>query len=113
MRIKAGRFYGGTLDAPRTNVIVTIEKAKIAAIEPAADGAKADREAAAVVPGLINAHAHLEMNGEAQSLGVHVLRNQEQRLLACVESAQKGLRAGVTTIRDLGSSARNNIEMRN
>ena len=112
LRIKTGRLYDGSLDAPRTNVVVTIEGTKIAAIEPA-DGKNADREAAAVVPGLINAHAHLEMNGEAQSLGVHVLRNQEQRLLACVESAQKGLRAGVTTIRDLGSSARNNIEMRN
>jgi len=113
MRIKAGRFYDGTLDAPRTNVIVTIEKAKIAAIEPAADGAKADREAAAIVPGLINAHAHLEMNGEPQTLTVFIVKNEEQRLLSAVASAQKALRAGVTALRDLGSSARNNVEVRN
>jgi imidazolonepropionase-like amidohydrolase len=112
LRIKTGRLYDGSLGAPRANVVLTIDGAKIAAIEPA-DGKSADREVAAIVPGLINAHAHMEMNGEPQSLGVHVMRNQEQRLLACVESAQKGLRAGVTTIRDLGSSARNNIEMRN
>ncbi|HTX02527.1 MAG TPA: amidohydrolase family protein [Candidatus Acidoferrales bacterium] len=113
MRIKTGRFYDGTLEAPRTNVIVTIDKAKIAAIEPAGDGAKADREAAAITPGLINAHAHLEMNGEPQTLTVFIVKNEEQRLLSAVASAQKALRSGVTALRDLGSSARNNVEVRN
>lgn len=112
MRIRTGKLYDGTLDPPRTNVVLTIAEGRVLSIEPS-DGASADREAAAIVPGLINAHAHLEMNGEGQTLRVHLLRNEEQRLLACIESAQKGLRAGVTAIRDLGSSARNNVEVRN
>ena len=112
MRIRTGKLYDGSLDAPRTNVIVTVEGTQVVSIEPAA-GASADREAAAITPGLINAHAHLEMNGEPQTLSVFILRNEEQRLLACVESARKGLHAGVTAVRDLGSSARNNIEVRN
>jgi imidazolonepropionase-like amidohydrolase len=111
LRIKTGRLYDGTLDAPRTNVVVTIEGERIASIDPA-DGVRADREVAAVVPGLINAHGHLEMNGEAQSLTVHILRRPDERLLACIESARKGLRAGVTTIRDLGGSDRNAIAVR-
>jgi imidazolonepropionase-like amidohydrolase len=112
LRIRAGRLYDGTLDPPRTNVVVTVVEGRITGIEPA-DGVAADREVAAVVPGLINAHAHLEMNGEPQTLSVHVLRNPEQRLLACVENAQKGLRAGVTSLRDLGASSRDAIEVRN
>lgn len=113
MRIKTGKFYDGTLDAPRANVIVTIDEGKVVAVEPAGDGAKADREAAAIVPGLINAHAHLEMGGEPQTLTVFIVRNEEQRLLACVANAQKALRSGVTALRDLGSSAHNNVETRN
>ena len=112
MRIRTGKFYDGTLDAPKSNVILTIRDGKLQSVEPA-DGAASDREAAAVVPGLINAHAHMEMNGEGQTLRVHIMRNEEQRLLACVESAQKGLRAGVTALRDLGSSGHNNVEVRN
>lgn len=110
-RIRTGKLYDGSLDPPRTNVTLAIGDGRVLSIEPA-DGA-ADREAAAIVPGLINAHAHMEINGEGQTLRVFLLRNKEQRLLACVESARKGLQAGVTALRDLGSSARNNVEVRN
>jgi imidazolonepropionase-like amidohydrolase len=111
LRVRTGKLYDGSLAAPRDNVIVTIEGTQIVSIEPA-DGKSADREAAALVPGLINAHAHLEMNGEAQSLATHRMRNEDQRLIACIESAQKALRARVTTLRDLGSTRRNSIEVR-
>ncbi|MGH7661700.1 MAG: amidohydrolase family protein [Vulcanimicrobiaceae bacterium] len=112
LKIRTGKFYDGTLDQPRSNVIVTIEDERIASVAPA-DGAKPDREAAAIVPGLINAHAHLEFNGEPNVLSVVVLLTSEQKLMACVENARKTLRAGVTAVRDLGSSGRNNIEARN
>jgi imidazolonepropionase-like amidohydrolase len=111
LRIRTGRFYDGTLSPPRTNVVVTVAEGKVASVE-AADSAAADREAAAVVPGLINAHAHLEMNGEAQTLAVYRLMSQEHRLLRCVESARQALYAGVTSMRDLGASVRNAIEVR-
>lgn len=112
LRIRTGKLYDGSLDPPKTNVVVTISEGKIASIEPA-DGKIADREAAAVTPGMINAHAHLETNGEPDVFGVYVVRTAEQRLLACVENARKALHAGVTAMRDLGSSGRNNIEIRN
>lgn len=112
LRIRAGKLYDGSLRAPKTNVIVTIEGTKITSIE-AADGARVDREAAAISPGLINAHAHLEANGEPNILGVYVLMNAEQKLFACIDHARKALHAGVTALRDLGSSGRNNIAVRN
>jgi imidazolonepropionase-like amidohydrolase len=112
LRIRTGKFYDGSLDAPKTNVVVTIEGTKIASIEPA-DGNKADREAAAISPGLINCHAHLETNGEPDVFGVYVITNAEQKLLACVENARKALHGGVTATADLGSSGRNSISVRN
>jgi imidazolonepropionase-like amidohydrolase len=112
LKIRAGKFYDGTLDPPRSNVVVTIEDERITSVAPA-DGAKADREAAAIVPGLINAHAHLEFNGQPNVVSVVVLLSPEQKLLACVENARKSLHAGVTAIRDLGSAGSNNIEVRN
>ena len=112
LKIRAGKFYDGTLDPPRSNVVVTIEGERIASIAPA-DGAKADREAAALAPGLINAHSHLEFNGQPNVVSVVVLLSPEQKLLACVENARKALHAGVTAIRDLGSAGSNNIEVRN
>ena len=111
LRIRTGLLYDGTLDPPRPNVVVTIAGGKIESIEPA-DGAQSDREAAALVPGLVNAHVHLEMNGEPNVLSVYVLRTPTQTTLACVENAQKGLRAGVTTVRDLGATESNAVEVR-
>ena len=111
LRIKTGLLYDGSLDPPRPNVVVMVAEGKIVSIEPA-DGAQSDREVAAIVPGLINAHVHLEMNGEPNTLSVYVLRTKAQITLACVENAQKGLRAGVTTVRDLGATESNAIEVR-
>ncbi len=61
-------------------------------------------DAACVIPGLINAHVHLEMSGEAQTQSVFVLTTPVQRALVAAENARKTLAAGVTAVRDLGSS---------
>src|SRR5271166_1493599 len=111
LRIRTGLLYDGSLDPPRANVVVTLAGGKITAIE-AADGVASDREAAALVPGLINAHAHVEMNGEPNTLSVYQLRTPTQTSLYSMENAQKGLRAGVTTLRDLGATASNGVEVR-
>jgi imidazolonepropionase-like amidohydrolase len=69
-------------------------------------------EAACVVPGLINAHAHLEMSGEAQTTSVFVLTTPIQRAYASAENARKALHAGVTTIRDLGGTSSLAVDLR-
>jgi imidazolonepropionase-like amidohydrolase len=61
-------------------------------------------EAPCVVPGLINAHAHLETSGEPQITTVFVLTTPTQRALTCAANARKALFAGVTSMRDLGST---------
>ncbi len=69
-------------------------------------------EAACVVPGLINAHVHLEACGETQTMTVFVLTTPTQRALACASNARKSLEAGVTTVRDLGSTEKLSIDTR-
>lgn len=110
MIIRAGVFYDGTLDPARTNVDLVIEGGVVREVRPA--GGERDHEAACVTPGLVNAHVHLEMSGEADTMGALAALNPQQRLLRAVENAQKSLRAGVTTVRDLGGSANNAIEIR-
>jgi imidazolonepropionase-like amidohydrolase len=102
MIVRAGIFYDGTLDAPQRNVDLVIEGEKVSAIRPASG--TCDLETACVTPGLVNAHAHLEMSGEPDTMAFCATSTQNQRLLRAVENARKSLEAGVTTIRDVGSS---------
>jgi imidazolonepropionase-like amidohydrolase len=108
--IRAGVLYDGTLEHPRENVDVVIEDGIIREIRSA--GGAHDREAACVTPGLVNAHVHLEMSGEPDTMGALAALTPQQRLLRAVENASKSLRGGVTTVRDLGGSTNNAIEVR-
>jgi imidazolonepropionase-like amidohydrolase len=102
MIVRAGVLYDGTLEPPKRNVDLVIEEGRIAEIR-AADG-EYDRSAACVTPGLVNAHAHLEATGEPDMMAMIANTTPHQRLLRAVSNARKTLRAGITTIRDVGSS---------
>lgn len=104
MIVRAGVFYDGTLEPPRRNVDLEIADGTIAAVRNAADGVTPDRACACVTPGLVNAHVHLEMDGEADTMGALARLSQNERVLRAVENAAKTLRAGVTSVRDVGSS---------
>jgi len=104
MIVRVGIFYDGTLEPPKTNVDLVIEGGRIAEIR-AASG-QCDVEAACVTPGLVNAHAHLEASGEPDMMGMIQTTTPNQRLLRAVQNACKSVKAGVTTIRDVGSSNR-------
>jgi len=113
LAIRCGLLYDGTAAPPRRNATLLIERGRIARIVNNDEKIGADRtlEAAAVTPGLINAHCHLEMSGEPD-LGVFVLMTPIQRTLVSAENARKALHAGVTTVRDLGGADSNAIELR-
>jgi imidazolonepropionase-like amidohydrolase len=102
---------------PRRNGVLVIEGDRIAEIGERVAGAdKTDGtrvlEGACIVPGLINAHAHLEMSGEAQTTSVFVLTTPTQRTMTCAENASKSLRAGVTTIREIGGTENIAMDLR-
>lgn len=92
-----------------------VENGRIAAVcdasHPIPEGARVI-ETACVIPGLVNAHVHLEMSGEAQTTSVFVLTTPTQRALVCAENARKALHSGVTSVRDLGSTEGLAIDVR-
>ena len=100
--VRAGILYDGTLEPPKHNVDLVIENGRVADLK-AATG-PCDFEARCVTPGLVNAHAHLEASGEPDTMGAFQTTPPNERLLNAVANARKTLRAGVTTIRDVGSS---------
>ena len=102
MIVRAGVLYDGTLEPPKRRVDVLISDGNISEIR-AASG-ECDLEAACVTPGLVNAHAHLEGSGDPDLMGMIQSTTPNQRMLRAVENARKSVKAGVTTIRDVGSS---------
>jgi len=110
MIVRAGLLYDGSMDAPRRNVDIVIEEGFVRELRDATG--KSDREAACVTPGLVNAHAHLEMSGEPDPMSMVSTTTPMQRMLRAVENASKSVRAGVTTIRDLGATENIAIELR-
>jgi imidazolonepropionase-like amidohydrolase len=69
-------------------------------------------DAACVVPGLINAHGHLEMDGAPDGAGSFARTTPTQRAITAAGQAGRAVRAGVTTLRELGTSNRIAIEVR-
>jgi imidazolonepropionase-like amidohydrolase len=111
--IETGTLLDGTAAAPRSNVTVTLDGGRIASIGSASD-APAERrfQAACVVPGLINAHVHLEAGGGPDITSVYVLKTALERTLDATRHARLSVQGGVTTVRDLGGADGNAIALR-
>ncbi|HET9097417.1 MAG TPA: amidohydrolase family protein [Candidatus Baltobacteraceae bacterium] len=110
MIIRAGVLYDGTMNAPRRNVDVLIEGGQVRELRDASGSC--DRQAACVTPGMVNAHVHLEMSGQPDPMAIVHQYTPMQRMLHAVENANKTLKAGVTTVRDVGASDAIAIEIR-
>ena len=102
MIVRAGLLYDGTLEPPKHNVDIVVDGGRIAEIRAASGDC--DAAAPCVTPGLVNAHVHLEASGQPDMMGSFKEHTTNQRLLHAVENARKTLRAGITTVRDVGSS---------
>jgi imidazolonepropionase-like amidohydrolase len=114
LAIRTGHFYDGTTAAPRENITLLIEDGRVARIagNDAATGADRTYEAECVVPGLINSHVHLEVNGEPDTQTFFLIRTATERTLDTALNARRSLEAGVTTVRDLGGAESNAMAVR-
>jgi imidazolonepropionase-like amidohydrolase len=89
---------------------VRIEGGRIEGVQPSGErrdeppgGAEVvDLAGASVVPGLMNAHAHISLDGSADPDAAFRTETSTERAVRSVGRLEDVLRAGVTTIRDLG-----------
>jgi imidazolonepropionase-like amidohydrolase len=84
-----------------------------AGLERSASGAHVvDATELVALPGLINLHAHLDMDGSPDFMTSALLMSEQTSTLMGVRSAREALHAGITTIRDLGTKYASAISVR-
>jgi imidazolonepropionase-like amidohydrolase len=110
--IEAARAFDGTSSESRNNLIVVIEDDTIRSIAPAGEveiPATADTRrlcippGSTLVPGLIDTHTHLTMNGSGVPLPPSLEGNDGILLAQAAASARIHLHSGVTTVVDAGA----------
>jgi imidazolonepropionase-like amidohydrolase len=108
--IKCGKLVDGKSDTPLENVIILIEGNKIKEvgknISIPSGAAVIDLSSATVLPGLIDAHTHILLQGDitAEDYDQQVLRESiPYRTLRGSKACKTALLNGFTTLRDMGT----------
>src|SRR5215212_6796113 len=102
---RASRAFDGDRALPG-GALVLVEDQKILGVEPASaaapDGCEVTELAGTLLPGLIDTHVHLCGDSSPRALDQipDLSADELQNVIATAE--QQHLRAGVTTVRDLG-----------
>ena len=110
--IHAGRVIDGVADGVVSERTIVVEGDRITAVEPgyrtpAAGDRVIDLRSATVMPGLMDMHVHITSEHSARSEVERFTMDDVDRVLQGVQFAERTLLAGFTTVRDLGSDARN------
>jgi imidazolonepropionase-like amidohydrolase len=108
--IKCGKLIDGKSDTPLENVVILVEGNKIKEVgknvKIPATAKLIDLSSATVLPGLIDAHVHVMLQGDITSddYDVQLLKQSiAYRALRASLSCKTALLNGFTTLRDLGS----------
>ena len=116
--LKAARIFDGTSNDVVRNAVVIVEGTRIKAIGGAipAGAEVIDLGDVTLLPGFIDAHTHLSFeSGENyyRDYFEGLMRHPAEQALLATTYARKTINAGVTTVRDLGSSDYIDISLRN
>lgn len=106
--LRAGTFIDGLGGEPKKNVALIIQGDKIDSIGPWRDGLSGsapvyDFSDKAVLPGLVDAHCHLTLQGSGLLYDQEVLFSNEFMAVNAIHKMGVMLRSGVTTLRDNGA----------
>jgi imidazolonepropionase-like amidohydrolase len=116
--LRAARMFDGTTDTVVNNAVVIVEGTRIKAVGgPVPQGADViDLGDVTLLPGFIDAHTHLSFESGGnyyREAFEDLLRHPGEQALLASTYARKTLAAGVTTVRDLGSSEYIDVSLRN
>lgn len=103
-------LFDGTRGEPLADAAVAVEDDRIVGCGRAADVPRAGAEIVDAtryhaLPGFINMHVHLDSECLADFVSPLLLASEQSLALLAVSNARDALRAGVTTLRDLGNRA--------
>ena len=106
------RLFDGTGAPVRENATVVIEDGFIADIPAAKEASSVDLEGRFLMPGLIDVHTHL-----AEQPDIEIVEGMEPLLPGTrghlvAAAAQRALRMGITTVRDVGARDNSVLEVR-
>lgn len=105
---RAALVFDAISGEPTEDGVVVVEDGRIASVGPAGELAAGvevlDLGDATLLPGLIDAHVHLVWSASAEPHEVVERESRALTVLRCAGNAERHVRAGVTTVRDVGST---------
>jgi imidazolonepropionase-like amidohydrolase len=105
---RAARVFDGFSEQIIEDGAVLVEDGHIVSVGPAgtlpSEGEVVDLGDATLLPGLIDAHVHLVWSASAEPHEVVRRESRALTVLRCANNAALHLRAGVTTVRDVGAT---------
>jgi imidazolonepropionase-like amidohydrolase len=114
--IRASWLFDGNGSGLIANPVVVLDGAAIRSAQAGGDppdGANVlDFDGATLLPGLVDTHVHLAFDASADAVSNLAARDDDAALAAMAEAGRASLRAGVTTVRDLGDRGYLALELR-
>ncbi|WP_336161369.1 metal-dependent hydrolase family protein [Amycolatopsis sp. VC5-11] len=114
--IRAAWLFDGTGSRLLADPLVVLDGPVIRSVEsgaaPPAGVPVVDLGGATLLPGLIDTHVHLAFDASADAVGALAARTDDEALAAMAEAGRASLRAGVTTVRDLGDRGYLSLRLR-
>ncbi|MBQ3425070.1 MAG: amidohydrolase family protein [Clostridia bacterium] len=114
--IKCGKFFDSVEECVKENVNVVVEGNKIVEVTTSpvneTDATVYDFSGKFVMPGMIDGHAHIAMNGEPTAMDDMVKKNDGYFTINSIINAQADLMGGFTTLRDEGGYRFTEIDIR-
>ncbi len=109
--LRAARVFDGTRLVPTPTVV--LDGGRVVAAGAEVPGAEViDLGDVTLLPGMIDVHVHLAFDASRDPVGALAARTPEEVHDAMVDAARQTLRAGVTTVRDLGDPHYQSLDLR-